>query len=150
MTKIICSLSISLLFCAMCPSPEGAGPGGAGVWTTPHRNSQEPQKLRVDTGGTGIDSVIVDEWPTPISRPQAKYPKAALKEKIQGKVFVNLLLGVDGKPKDAKILKSDSEALSHAALEAAKKWVFKPAIYKGKPISVWVVIPFNFVLKEHP
>lgn len=143
MTRIMCSLSIALLFCAMGPSY-----GRAGVWTTPPNNGQEPQKLRVETGGTGIDSVIVDEWPTLISRPLAKYPKAAQKEKIQGKVWVNLLLGADGKPKDAKILKSDSEALNHAALEAAMKWVFKPANYKGKPISVWVVIPFNFVLKE--
>ena len=145
MTEIVCTLSITLLLCALAPHN-----GRAEAWTTPPNNGQEPQKIRVDTGGTGIDSVIVDEWPTPISRPNAKYPKAALKEKIQGKVFVNLLVGVDGKPKDAKIIKSESEALNHAALEAATKWVFKPAIYKGRPISVWVVIPFNFVLKERP
>jgi outer membrane biosynthesis protein TonB len=34
--------------------------------------------------------------------------------------------------------------LQSAAVEAALRWVFKPALANGRPVPVWVAIPFRF------
>ena len=39
--------------------------------------------------------------------------------------------------------------IDEAALAAAQKWVFTPALRQGKPVTVWVSIPFRFRLKEN-
>jgi len=34
--------------------------------------------------------------------------------------------------------------LDAAAVDAVKKWVFKPALSNNKPIAVWVEVPMDF------
>ncbi len=102
----------------------------------------------------GIDETIdVDELPSPTKQISPKYPPEAKAQGITGTVYVKVLVGIDGVPKDARVIKSDAAQLDTAALESSLKWRFKPAILKGEPVEVWVVIPFKFALakdKEKP
>lgn len=75
------------------------------------------------------------------------YPELAKKAGIEGQVIVRVLVGKNGKPKDAKIQVSDSEYLDKAALDAVMKSVFTPAIQNGQPIVCWVSIPIKFRLR---
>jgi TonB family protein len=59
---------------------------------------------------------------------------------------VRVLVGRDGKVKDTVLGKAVNGILDEAALEAAKHYVFKPAMQNKKPVAVWVAIPFNFKL----
>jgi TonB family protein len=67
----------------------------------------------------------------------------------RGTVHVKVLVGTDGIPKDARVIKSDAVQLDKAALESALQWRFKPATLKGEPVEVWVVIPFKFALTKN-
>jgi protein TonB len=97
------------------------------------------------------DTVNVDEFPSPTKQVPPKYPEDAKKQGIQGKVYLKVLIGTDGVPKDARVIKSDAVQLDSAALKSCMQWRFKPATYKGEPVEIWVVIPFNFVLdKDKP
>ena len=46
------------------------------------------------------------------------------------------------------MLRSDAEIFNQASIDAAMKWKFSPAILKGKPVAVWVTVPFKFRLNN--
>lgn len=94
--------------------------------------------------------VAVDKNPEPIKAPQPVYPEFAKNLGTSGKVFVQMLIDVDGRVIRADIARSSGNAsLDEAAVEAAKKWLFTPAIAPGgKPVRVWVMQAFTFKLNN--
>jgi protein TonB len=90
--------------------------------------------------------VAVEEQPVLIEKQPPVYPELAQMAKIEGTVLVRVLVGKDGKVKDAIISKGVNGILDQAALDAAKGYVFKPAMQNKKPVAVWVAIPFKFQL----
>lgn len=100
-------------------------------------------KERLETA----DKATVERGPEPIKQVQPSYPQAAKKDKIQGKVWVKAWVDETGNVAEASVEKSEASVLDSAALAAVKQWKFKPAISKGKPVSLWVTIPFQFKLQ---
>lgn len=94
------------------------------------------------------DFVEVEKQPQPVSgsTPAPVYPDLARKAGVQGTVWIKLWVDEKGNPRKADILKSDEEIFNQVSIDAAMKWKFEPAIMKGKPVSVWVTIPFKFKL----
>jgi TonB family protein len=92
--------------------------------------------------------VPVEKEPQPVKRISPPYPETAKRAGVEGKVFIKALVDREGKVKKAVILKSDAEIFNQAALDAVYQWVFTPAVMKNRPITVWVVVPFNFQLKK--
>ncbi len=90
--------------------------------------------------------VPVEEQPVLIEKQPPVYPELAQMAKIEGTVIVKVLVGKDGKVKDAIIGKGVNGILDQAALDAAQNYVFKPAMQNKKPVAVWVAIPFRFQL----
>ena len=90
------------------------------------------------------DFVAVEKQPQPINNPGPVYPEAALKDGIEGTVWAKIWVDEQGHSRKAVILKSDAEVFNQATVDAAMKWKFKPAVLKGKPVAVWVTIPFKF------
>jgi TonB family protein len=88
----------------------------------------------------------IDEMPEAVHKVEPKYPTSALKDGIEGKVFVKVLVGEQGNVQKAVVVKGSREDFNNAAIEASKGWKFKPAMIKGKPAAAWVVIPFDFKL----
>jgi protein TonB len=92
------------------------------------------------------DEVSVEKGPEPIKNVQPTYPDAAKKSKTEGMVWVKVWVDEKGNVAEATVEKSDAKVLDSAAVAAVKQWKFKPAISKGKPVSLWVTIPFKFKL----
>jgi TonB family protein len=92
--------------------------------------------------------VEVEKYPEVIESGEPVYPGEAKKNGIEGKVYVKILVDKQGFVKKAVILKSENEIFNNAAIEAAKKCKFTPATQKGKPIAVWVVLPYKFTLND--
>jgi protein TonB len=90
--------------------------------------------------------VPYEDQPVLVERPAPVYPELAQMAKIEGTVIVKVLVGKDGKVKDAIIGKGVNGILDQAALDAAKNAVFRPAMQNKKPVAVWVAIPFKFQL----
>jgi len=77
-----------------------------------------------------------------------KYPPAAKANGISGRVFVNFVVGKDGKPRDVKILRGVHELLDKEAIRVVKSFPdWKPGKQRGKAVSVSFNLPINFVLK---
>jgi protein TonB len=78
---------------------------------------------------------------------QVKYPVIAQENGIQGKVYVNFVVGKDGSISNAKIARGVDPSLDKEALRvvmALPKW--KPGKQGGKPVKVSYTVPINFVL----
>lgn len=93
------------------------------------------------------DYTPYEKAPEVIKQVQAQYPADAKKAKIEGTVWIKVWVDEAGKPVKANVMKSERKELNQAALDAVMKWEFKPALLNGKPVAVWVNIPFKFALK---
>lgn len=89
--------------------------------------------------------VYVEELPEAITKVSPEYPDIARQANVDGTVQMQVLVGKDGKVKDAKVVKSVA-MLDAAALVAVKQWIFKPALSNNKPVAVWVMVPMKFTL----
>ena len=77
-----------------------------------------------------------------------KYPAEATKKGIQGKVYVNFVVGSDGSISNVKIVRGVSPELDLEAMRVVKslpKW--SPGKQGGKEVAVQYTIPINFALQ---
>ena len=81
-----------------------------------------------------------------IKRPQPGYPKEAKKARVQGEVQIQIVVSEEGKVIDTQVI-SGPEELREVALEAARKWEFKPTELGGAPVKVQGVLTFRFTLQ---
>lgn len=93
--------------------------------------------------------VPYDEAPVPIKEIQPEYPPLARQAGIEGTVWVKALVDKNGKVRKAIIFKPSgaSAGFEDAAVAAAYKNEYKPAISNNQPVAVWVVYPVRFTLK---
>lgn len=91
-------------------------------------------------------NVKVEKFPEMISSATPDYPEEAKKNNITGKAFVKILIDKEGNPKKAVVIKSENELFNQPAIDAALKSKFTPAMQGGKPIAVWIVLPYRFTL----
>ncbi len=92
--------------------------------------------------------VPAEKYPEAVKRVEPDYPVVAVKAGIEGTVTVQVYVGASGRVRKAVVLKTSAEILNDAALAAASKWVFTPALMNRSPVGVWVSIPFRFKLQH--
>jgi protein TonB len=109
-------------------------------------NAQIEQDLKIDDDAAPPDFVPYEKEPTVVKRIEPKYPDLALRAGLEGNVFVKVWVDKEGKVRKVVLLKSDAPIFEEAAINAAKQWVFTPAVMQKGPVSVWVSIPFRFRL----
>ncbi len=95
------------------------------------------------------DTVVVDRGVLPVQMLKPVYPVAALKDSLEGVVYLNALVGEDGRVKQAEVIRGE-EVFRQAAIEAAKESTWLPATRGGKPVAVWVIYPIRFTLQGGP
>jgi protein TonB len=90
-----------------------------------------------------------EEQPLQIDLPQPVYPEMAKKAGIEGSVWVKVLVDKNGDVRDALIYKESGAkaGFEEAAMEAAKKGKWKPALQNKQPVAVWVAYKVDFRLK---
>lgn len=77
--------------------------------------------------------------PKLISKIMPAYPPAARKENISGDVVMDVTLKNDGTV-DAVAVIEGNPLLASAAVNAVKKWRYRPLLNQGKPIDKFVVV----------
>jgi TonB family protein len=93
--------------------------------------------------GNGVTlPVVLEEY-------KPSYTAAALQEKIQGSVFMAVVVGESGDVVEVTVSKSlDAEyGLDDQAVKAMRRWKFKPAMKDGKAVAVQIEIEMTFTLK---
>ena len=100
--------------------------------------------------GTGDDVILkvggdVKE-PVEIQRVQPTYPEEARKNRVQGRVVVRAVIDEKGVVTKVEAVESSDPMLTESALDAVKKWTYKPATKKGKPVKVFLTVTVSFKL----
>ena len=88
-----------------------------------------------------------DELPVLIRIDPPVYPQMVRDAGIDGTVDVEVLIGRNGRVKEARAV-SGSDVLHAAAVAAARTAVFKPALQGTRPVEVRIVIPIVFQLHD--
>jgi TonB family protein len=99
---------------------------------------QEPLKI-----GEGVQP------PRVLHEVKPEYTPAALQAKIQGAVWLDIVVEVDGSVGTVDVTQSlDTEyGLDDAAVDAAKQWRFEPGRKDGAAVPVQVTLEMRFTLK---
>ena len=84
--------------------------------------------------------------PVVINRVEPVYPEVARKARISGIVIVECIIDKGGTVRDVQVLKGLPFGLDQAAVEAVKKWKFKPGTLNGQPVDVIFNLTVNFKL----
>ncbi len=84
--------------------------------------------------------------PIPIYKPEPEYSEEARKAKYQGAVLLYIEVDATGKVINPRVIKSLGLGLDEKAIEAVKKWKFKPGMLNGKPVTVSAQVEVNFRL----
>jgi protein TonB len=84
--------------------------------------------------------------PKPISVPQPSYTDDAQAAAVEGKVRVQLTVDESGKVIDVKLIQGLGHGLDEAALQAARRATFEPALRCGRPAQATFTIAMRFKL----
>ncbi len=112
-----------------------------------------PVQLPVEEGspqtvsGSPTTPLAPGSVPVAISRPAPRYPSDALRNGESGTVLVRIEVGTDGEPIAVSVVgRSGSRSLDRAAVQAAKRWRFRPAQQNGRAVAGAVEVPIEFAL----
>jgi periplasmic protein TonB len=85
--------------------------------------------------------------PIPINDVEAEFSDEARRAKYQGVCLVALIVDAQGMPQNVHVIRPLGMGLDEKAVEAVRKYRFKPAMKDGKtPVPVMVTVEVNFRL----
>ena len=82
--------------------------------------------------------------PKKISGPDPVYTEVARRARIEGIVIIEAVIDRDGNVTEARVLKPLALGLSDAALDAVRKWKFRPGTMNGQPVAVYYNLTVTF------
>lgn len=90
---------------------------------------------------TGADRAL----PEPLETPAPRYPQEALRMRAGGTVRVKVVVAADGSVDRLELAEaSGNRFLDRAALDAVRRWRFRPATRGGQPVAAEAVVPIVF------
>ncbi|MEM0997867.1 MAG: energy transducer TonB [Bacteroidota bacterium] len=96
------------------------------------------------------DFVLLEKEPTPVNMDELQksigYPELAFQAEIEGRVSLRILVDKQGNYVKHIVLRNPHPILTNAVTKHIHKLKVTPGIQAGRPIRVWVTVPFNFKL----
>jgi TonB family protein len=86
--------------------------------------------------------------PVPLNSVDAGYSEEARREKIMGTCLVSMIVDAQGRPQNPRVVRALGYGLDQKALEAVRKYHFKPAMKAGVPVPVMITVEVTFRLYE--
>jgi TonB family protein len=84
--------------------------------------------------------------PVPLNNIEAEFSDEARRAGFQGVVVVSIIVDAQGMPHNPRVMRSVGMGLDEKAIEAVKKYRFKPAMKDGMPVPVMINVEINFRL----
>lgn len=85
--------------------------------------------------------------PIPIYQPDAEFSDEARRAKYQGVCLLSLIVDAQGNPRNIRVVRALGMGLDEKAVEAVRKWKFKPAMKDGRtPVPVMITVQVDFHL----
>lgn len=91
-----------------------------------------------------FDVSDLEKRPEAVSQVAPKYPSALRKAKIEGVVTLIFILDEEGRVEDPRVENSSHPEFDKPALEAIRKWRFRPGIKDGQSVRTYIRIAIRF------
>jgi protein TonB len=88
------------------------------------------------------------EPPVPVRTVAPKYPDSMRRDGSSGVVTVSCIIDEKGNVQEAKVEKASNAVFAEPALEALRKWKFKPATKAGNAVPIHVKFPIQFSISN--
>ncbi len=85
--------------------------------------------------------------PTLVKKVEPQFPRSNRRYTL-GVLVLEGIVGKDGRFRDLKVLRGPMNSFAKAALAAVRQWEYKPAIRKGEPVDVHMVITITHIPTE--
>jgi protein TonB len=86
--------------------------------------------------------------PVPVRTVPPAFPFDMRRQNIGGIVTINCLIDSQGDVQDLKVVKTSNDAFTQPAIDALRKWKFKPAQRDGAIVPIRVSIPIKFSIND--
>ena len=116
------------------------------VDTIPETTLDTSKELNAPKAKVPAKFFIAEKMPVPIKRVAPNYPESVKKLGIEGTVWLQCVVNEKGEVTKVEVKQSVFSTLDEEAIKALKQWKFQPAENNGKPVAVWVTLPFEFIL----
>ena len=118
------------------------------IFRPPKQQSQPPASGDADSSKV-LEFFMVEVKPKVLHAVKPVHPEEAIRDSLEGKVFLKFIVNVDGSVSDVSVLRViGSEVFRQAAIDAVSQCRFKPAEHNGKPVAVWMTQPITFRLPK--
>jgi TonB family protein len=84
------------------------------------------------------------ELPVLVSRVDARYPDAARRLNLSGEVMLRIVVEGSGSVGRIDVLTAGPAGMTEAAVDAVRRWTYRPARVLGQPVAVWKVVRIRF------
>ncbi len=116
------------------------------IFRLPKQQTSPPASGDADSSKV-LEFFMVEVKPKVMHSVKPMYPEEALRDSLEGKVFLRFIVNLDGSVSDVRVLRG-LEEFHQAAIDAVSQVRFKPAEHNGKPVAVWMVQPVSFQLPK--
>ncbi len=170
MLAFVPARSIRLLPSALAPAP--GGPPGKGVAPevqslgVPDRETRPTPRATIAPSG-GFASLPTaapplqagtpaapltalpegSDLPVLVTRADPQYPEAAKRLKAGGDVVLRVVVEANGTIGRIEVVSQAPFGMTEAAVDAVRRWTYRPARVDGQPVAVWKVIRVKFALR---
>jgi protein TonB len=93
-----------------------------------------------------FDVSDLERKPEAISQVAPVYPASLRKARVEGVVALVFVLNEEGRVEDARVESSSHAEFEAPALEAIRKWRFRPGQKEGKSVKTFLRLPIRFRL----
>lgn len=114
------------------------------IFRLPKQQTPPPASGDADSSKV-LEFFMVEVKPKVMHSVKPMYPEEALRDSLEGKVFLRFIVNLDGSVSDVRVLRG-LEEFHQAAIDAVSQFRFKPAEHNGKPVAVWMTQPMSFRL----
>jgi len=116
------------------------GGGGflAGMLMSNTENPQEAMKEMI------FSMEDLDQKPVAIAQIAPMHPRDLLKAKVEGQVVLLFVVDEQGRVEDPRVENSSRPEFEKPALDAVRKWKFKPGTKEGAPVKTYIRQPIRF------
>jgi protein TonB len=84
--------------------------------------------------------------PVALNQVEAEFSDEARRAKYQGVCIISLIVDAQGNPQNPRVVRALGMGLDEKALEAVRKYKFKPAMKGNTPVPVMISVEVNFRL----
>lgn len=116
------------------------GGGGALAGFGDFKEMTKPESVKDDV----VDAGDLEKRPEPVSQVAPTYPAELRKAKIEGVVTLLFLLSEEGRVEDARVENSSRPEFEKPALDAIRKWRFRPGMKDGQAVRTYLRMPMRF------